>query len=121
MDDLSAQLADMMREYTSEVEVAVSNAIEEAGKELLKDVKEKSPKSQDGGDYQKGWCLKIEQSGSKKTAIVYNKTRYHLTHLLEHGHAKRNGGRVNAIPHIKPAEEKAETELMRRIEEAIGG
>lgn len=44
MDDLSAQLADMMREYTSEVEVAVSNAIEEAGKELLKDVKEKSRK-----------------------------------------------------------------------------
>ena len=42
-----------------------------------------------------------------------------LAHLLEHGHAKCGGGRVKAIPHIAPAEEAAEEELMKDIERGL--
>ena len=53
--------------------------------------------------------------------MVYSPKRYFLTHLLEHGHAKRNGGRVSAHPHIAPAEEVGEEKLMKDLEKALAG
>lgn len=52
---------------------------------------------------------------------MYSRTRYQLAHLLEHGHAKRGGGRVAARLHIAAAEEKGEEQLERKIRQALGG
>lgn len=54
-----------------------------------------------------------------KRNTVFNKTDYQITHLLEYGHASRNGGRVKPSVHIKPVEEKMITELQERIEKAV--
>lgn len=50
---------------------------------------------------------------------VYSKNRYQLAHLLEHGHAKRGGGRVSGKPHIAPAEENGVEMLENLIKEAL--
>lgn len=52
---------------------------------------------------------------------LHSRDRYQIAHLLEHGHAKRGGGRVAAIPHIVPAERRGAEELASKIERGLSG
>lgn len=45
--------------------------------------------------------------------------QYRLAHLLEYGHALRNGGRARAFPHIKKNEERAVQEFNDLVEGVI--
>ena len=115
MRDLAAEIAYELESFSDEVDEIVSEEIETVGKEIANELKEVSPKRT--GDYAKGWRIKRE---SKHKIIVQNSKKPYLTHLLEHGHAKRNGGRVRAIPHIKPTEVKYQEKLAENIKRRIG-
>ena len=115
MQDLAAEIAYELENFSNEVDEIVSEEIETVGKEMAKELKEVSPKRT--GGYAKGWRIKRE---SKHKIIVQNSKKPYLTHLLEHGHAKRNGGRVRAIPHIKPTETKYQEKLAENIKSRIG-
>ena len=68
------------------------------------------------GRYAKSWTTKkTKESSTALEVTVYSPSRYMLAHLLEHGHAKRGGGRVRAIPHIAPAEAHGEEQLEQEI------
>ena len=53
--------------------------------------------------------------------VVHSRNRYQIAHLLEHGHAKRGGGRVAARPHIAPAEQAGNEKLVKTIEQKLKG
>ena len=64
----------------------------------------------------------MEKAGEDSKSLqvtVHSKNRYQIAHLLEHGHAKRGGGRVAARPHIAPAEENGIRQLEEEIERGI--
>ena len=72
--------------------------------------------------YCKGWSLKKDKTGRNRYVVkVWNKTDYQLTHLLEFGHATRNGGRTKPQPHIRPTEEKYKKEFEKELKRKIGG
>lgn len=118
IDQLAAEIAKGLAEYSQDVVEKVNLSSEKVGKSAVKRLKETSPK--DKGKYAKSWRVKTDpQVGQPNTLTIHNKDHYYLTHLLEHGHAKVGGGRVEGIPHIRPAEEMVIEQFTREIEEAI--
>ena len=83
-----------------------------------KEIRANAPK--DTGEYAKSWAVKkTKETSSSLTLTVHSKNRYQLAHLLEYGHAKRNGGRVEGKAHIAPAEEKGIRQLEEEIERSL--
>jgi hypothetical protein len=118
VDDLTATLMAELSKYTAEVVEEVKQDCRDVSAEMTDNIKRDSPKKT--GDYAKGWKAKVEFEDKNNIRITtYNATDYQLTHLLEFGWAKTNGGRVEGRPHIAPNEEKAKTELVKRIEKAV--
>lgn len=117
-EDLAREIKKTLHQYVEDVEANSKEAAEEVAKLTAEDLKENSPvgPGRKGVHYYKNWTYESYESG----AIVFNKyPTSSLTHLLEKGHAKRNGGRVQGKPHIAPAEERAiekyEQEIIRRV------
>ena len=118
------QMADAIEEellkYNNLAADEVKKAVKKAGKTTKNDINGSAPVRT--GKYAKSWRSKVTAEDSQSISVtVHSPTRYMLAHLLEHGHAKRGGGRVRAIHHIAPAEEHATTELVRDIENALKG
>lgn len=104
IDDMSDEIMKGLTEYAELADTAMKKAVRKTATSVKKEISENAPKRT--GDYAKSWATKKVTENSHSLQItVHSKNRYQLAHLLEHGHAKRNGGRVNGKPHIAPAEE----------------
>ena len=112
--DLQRDVNAILGAYSAEVTAAASDVIGQVAKEAAKKLRQTSPKRT--GEYARGWTYKVEKGRISTSAEVYGKRQtYPIAHLLEFGHAKRNGGRVEGIEHIKPVEEWAVKEAEDRI------
>lgn len=119
VDQLAAEIAKELSKYSQEVVEKVNVSSEKVGKAAVKQLRQTSPKKT--GKYAKSWTMSTEKEiGQPHKRIIHAKApHYRLTHLLEHGHAKVGGGRVEGRPHIGPAEEEVIREFTREVEEAI--
>ncbi len=118
VDSMASEIARALTEYNQEVSDKVKTAVDKQSREAVKELKETSPKRT--GAYAKSWRQKKSYEDSRtKRNTVYNKDHYRLTHLLEYGHASRNGGRVKAFEHIAPVERHVTEKLQREIEKEI--
>ena len=68
------------------------------------------------GKYAEGWTSRVETDRLSATGTIYTGKLPGLPHLLEHGHAKRGGGRVPGRVHIAPVEKILESAFMRAIQ-----
>lgn len=116
---LSVELDEVLEEYNDELDENVQIVMLAVAKETAKKLQDTSPKKT--GRYARGWT--VQSDFDSKTYTVYNAAKPSLTHLLENGHLRRNQfgtyGRVDGIPHIKPAEEWANAEVLKRLESRL--
>ncbi len=117
-EQLASAVMEGLKEYTDLAADDMKKAVRKAGTSVRKEIQQNAPA--DTGAYAKSWAVKKEKETSDSLQlIVHSKNRYQLAHLLEHGHAKRGGGRVAGKAHIAPAEENAVRQLEEEIERSL--
>ena len=118
---LSKELSKALENYADDISAEVEEVANKVGKEAVNELEQTSPRGE-RKEYCKGWRLKKDKKGKNIYTIkIHNKTDYQLTHLLEFGHATKNGGRTKAQPHIRPVEKKYSEEFERELKQKIGG
>jgi len=103
IDDMAAEIMEGLSEYAEFADTAMKKAVRKTATAVKNEISAKAPVK--SGRYKRSWMTKKTKENSHTLEMtVHSKDRYQIAHLLEHGHAKRGGGRVAAIPHIAPAE-----------------
>lgn len=123
-EELTKTIMEGLDEYRDLCAEDMKVAVAKVGESVRKDIKSKAPVDESGphpGKYKKSWHVKKVSETAEKLDLVVYAGNYQIAHLLEHGHAKRGGGRVRAIPHIAPAEEKGAKDLEMEIKKALEG
>lgn len=108
----AAQLDAILNADLHRVKLTTEQACRTVAGQSVAALRVSSPKKT--GAYASGWTMS-RTHGKAKGYIVKNDKYYMLTHLLEKGHAKVNGGRVRARVHIAPVEERGIMTLDRLL------
>lgn len=118
VDGLLEAITEELGQYSQDVTEGLKKEIKAVAKESVATLKQTSPRRT--GDYAKGWTSKTEYESAEDIRVrVYNAKKPQLTHLLENGHAKVTGGRVDGHPHIGPVEKQAEQKLDAKVKVVV--
>jgi hypothetical protein len=118
--DIGKALEQELTTYHKNVVDRVNLASENAVKALVKKTKATAPKK--SGAFRRAITYKEEVnrvSGDKRFIWGARSPFSRLTHLLVHGHAKVNGGRVPGDPFLKNALDEVLPEYENEVEEAV--
>ena len=118
VDRMAEAVMEGLLEYAELATDVMKDCVKKAGNTVKKETQAGAPVRT--GKYKRSWAVKRQRETSNVLeVVVHSRDRYQLTHLLEKGHAKRGGGRVKAVPHIAPAEEKGVRELEEGIKRGL--
>ena len=119
---LSADIQMILAEYEAGVIAGANTAIKQLANKGRNAVRRNARakftrSSRKSRKYSNGWMYKMERWSNKAIAgaVIYEKNQPGLAHLLEHGHAKVNGGRTKAREHVKPVEDQLASEIVREV------
>lgn len=117
--DLGQAIEQELTVYHKNVTTRINKLSAEAAKTLVKKTKATAPKKT--GSFRKNIASKVLQKGTGGDKYVwYVKAPDHrLTHLLVHGHAKQNGGRVKGDPFLENALNEILPEYENAVEETV--
>lgn len=101
IDDIAAEIAKMVKAETEDTKKAADESAKKAITKARDELRATSPRRT--GKYARGWKTRK----AEKFYETYNSTKPEITHLLNTGHAKQNGGRVPGDHHIDTAETNA--------------
>ena len=124
LENLDKAIADILNQYQGEVvdkTKEITAVVTKTGAQAVKNESLTQFNNVDlpRGRYGTGWTSQVETGRFSAQGTIYNSKYPGLPHLLENGHANRNGGRTPGKVHIAPVEEKITQEYIRKIEAGL--
>lgn len=117
-NSFSSVIQQYLDEYGDEVIEANETAVRKVAKDVTKELK-KAGDFGGSGNYRKGLTFEVNKSNLSVEARVGAGRNAGLTHLLEYGHAKQNGGRTRAFNFVAPINDTVEQKYMKEMEELL--
>ena len=123
VEEFSLAINEALKEFAGAVDYDIKYVTEKvaqrAKENVVRNIKTSGIKGT--GKYRKSIAVRDLKGGLLvKKKLIYAKSPHsRLTHLLEYGHAKRNGGRTRAFAHWEPAEREAIDDFMKELREAL--
>ena len=114
-DTLADSIRDILEEYGDEVKGSLDEITKKIAQKGQQAIKNESKSKFNGKRYWKGWKVYLQVGRLDTKATIYNESLPGLPHLLEYGHAKRGGGRVQGTVHIAPVEEQLVNEFEKQV------
>lgn len=117
MADFSLQIAEILDNYETKTMEQLRSVVNSVTADAVSELHSAYPR---GSAYNAGWTSKAKTGNNMYQRTIYGKKpTYRLAHLLENGHATRNGGRVSGTVHIKPIEESTVAALVERLKASL--
>lgn len=120
IDRLTDEVKKILEDYGEDVQQNLGTIVKKMSQKGASTLRSQSRGTFGGsGAYAKGWTSTAQTGRVSAQGTIYNQDLPGLPHLLEHGHANRNGGRTAGRAHIAPVEEalvrEFETEVKSKL------
>lgn len=125
IDQFSHEIEKELEVLVNETSKKMEKVIVKTGKAGAKELRKTAPINRyhktNRGRYRSGWRSKrLKGKFGNVEMVVYNKTDWQLTHLLENGfyHVKSNK-QVKPHPHIEPVQKRMESNVIRDLKKEL--
>lgn len=119
VDQLSETISQELTLYSEEVIKGVKKKAKESMDQLVRDTKATAPVGHRKKHYRDSIRSRKEKETDRSVTYIWyvEGSDYRLSHLLENGHAKKNGGRVAGTHFIKAASDPILEDYITACEE----
>ena len=121
LDQLSEAINEELTLYSNHVIEGIKKEAKKSMGQLVKKTKETAPVGKRKEHYRDSIRSKKLSENSRAVTYVWyvGGSDYRLSHLLENGHALRNGGRTSGTHFIRRASDSIIKEYIQAVEEVI--
>lgn len=119
VDEMADTITSWLFDYDETVTDVAKEVVDEIAEGTMEEIKQHI--TWKDNQYSKSFKLKtsFEDKRNKRNTWYVKSPHYRLTHLLEFGHATRDGGRTRAFPHVKYGDDYVKNNFEKLLKERI--